>query len=96
MFILYEKYINYLCIGLICIIEEDGKLKGYQMKKGKPVSRNQCLKYIKENKNFLVEFLLKSEYFYCDWKHSNMILINNKISLIDLDSFHKIIKTKKK
>ena len=37
----------------------------------------------------------KSGYFYSDWKSANMILINNKISLIDLDSLKRIIKNKR-
>ena len=94
MFIKYEKYINYFCPGLVCLIEENGKLKGYQMKKGRRVTEVKFFKYINKNKEKLIEFMEKSGYFYCDWKSSNMILIDNKISLIDLDSFNKIQKGK--
>ena len=95
MFIKYKKYINYFCSALISFIEEEGKLKGYQMKKGNNVNKLRCIRYINNNKTKLINFMKESGYFYCDWKNSNMILINNKISLIDLDSFHKINKNNK-
>ncbi len=94
MFIIYEKYINHFCSGLICLIEENSKLKGYQMKKGNKIVKSDCLKYLNKNKKKLVEFMENSKYFYCDWKPNNMIKINNRISLIDLDSFHIIQKKK--
>ena len=37
-------------------------------------------------------FIKDSGYYYCDWSSSNMILIDNTISLIDLDSFWTIKK----
>lgn len=92
MFIKHESFINYLCPGLVSLIEENGKLKGYQMKMGTVINNNECIKYLNENRNKIIEFAEKSGFFYCDWKGDNMISIDNKLTLIDFDSFIKIMK----
>ena len=93
MFITYEKYILFFCQGLISLIEENGLLKGYEMRKSEgKVKKSDAIKYIYQNKNIFIEFMQKSKYYYCDLDNKNMIYIDNNISLIDLDSFRKINK----
>ena len=92
MFIKHEKYIRFFSPGIISLIEEQNKLKGYQMRKGKTISTTEVVNYVNKNKQKLIEFMEDSGYYYCDWRGSNMILIDNTISLIDLDSFFPIKK----
>ena len=85
-----EEDIRYFCPGMFSVISEDGKLKGYQTYIGKRISAETFQNYMDNNKERIIEFTKKSCYWYNDWKEENFLLINNEITLIDLDSFHLI------
>ena len=83
--------ITYFCPDLLSIIEDDdGNFKGYQFREGKTISDNKFYSYIYKNKERLIKFLEKSKCYYCDFKPSNIIDVNGRINIIDLDSFKKI------
>lgn len=85
--------LSYFCPGLFSIIREHGKLKGYQTYIGKRISNKVFQQYMESNKEKIIEFTKKSRYWYVDWKPDNFLIINNEITLIDLDSFHLITKS---
>ena len=80
----------YFCPGMFSVIRENGKFKGYQTYIGKHISNEAFQNYMENNKERIKEFTKKSRYWYIDWKPDNFLLINNEITLIDLDSFHMI------
>jgi hypothetical protein len=88
-----EEDIHYFCPGMLSVIKEDGKLKGYQTYIGQHICNKEFQYYMDNNKERIIEFTKKSKYWYVDWKPGNLLLINNKITLIDLDSFHLIQKS---
>tara|TARA_E500000178_G_scaffold321316_1_gene345080 strand:+ start:728 stop:1216 length:489 start_codon:yes stop_codon:yes gene_type:complete len=88
-----KEYFCYFCPGMFSVIRENGKLKGYQTYKGKHISNETFQNYMENNKEYIKEFTKKSRYWYVDWKPNNFVLINNEMTLIDLDSFRLIEKT---
>jgi len=61
---------------------------GYKTTFGSKINDGHFLNYMKNNKDFLIDFLHKSNYYYNDFKTGNFIkLKDGSISLIDLDSF---------
>jgi DNA-binding beta-propeller fold protein YncE len=88
-----EEDIRYFCPGMFSVIKKDGKLKGYQTYIGNHISNETFQNYMNNNKERLIEFTKKSKYWYVDWKPLNFLLINNEMTLIDLDSFRLITKT---
>lgn len=80
----------YFCPGMFSVIRENGKLKGYQTYIGKHISNKTFQNYMENNKERIIEFTKNSRYWYVDWKPDNFLLINNEMTLIDLDSFHMI------
>ena len=83
----------YFCPGMFSVIRENGKLKGYQTYIGKHISNKTFQDYMENNKERIIEFTKNSRYWYVDWKPDNFLLINNEMTLIDLDSFRLIGKT---
>jgi hypothetical protein len=83
----------YFCPGMFSVIRENDKLKGYQTYIGKHISNEAFQHYMENNKERIIEFTKKSRYWYIDWKPDNFLLINNEMTLIDLDSFHLITKS---
>ena len=80
----------YFCPGMFSVIRENGKFKGYQTYIGNHISNETFQHYMENNKERIIEFTKKSRYWYVDWKPDNFLLINNEMTLIDLDSFHMI------
>ena len=80
----------YFCPGMFSVIRDNGKLKGYQTYIGNHISNETFQHYMENNKERIIEFTKKSRYWYIDWKPDNFLLINNEMTLIDLDSFHMI------
>ena len=78
---------------MFSVIKENDKFKGYQTYKGESISVRNFQNYMDNNKERIIEFTKKSRYWYVDWKPDNFLLINNEMTLIDLDSFRLIGKT---
>lgn len=71
-------------------------LKGYVMKAGRRCVTSEQRKFIDDNKDKLIDFIIKNKYYYWDMTGRNAIYLKeeDKISLIDLESF-KSLRVKK-
>lgn len=98
-----QKFVNELIPGLKSIIVYNSKsrnkilFKGYIMKAGKRCTTAEQREFIDENKQKIIDFVKKNKYYYWDMTGRNAIYLKeeDKISLIDLESF-KPVKVKKK
>jgi len=82
------------------IIEKKNKknlLKGYVMKSGRRCVTLEHRQFIDKNKQKIIDFVKGSKYYYWDMTARNSIYLEeeDKISLIDLESF-KPVKVRKK
>jgi len=84
---IFSKY-NIACSLYSVIVDEEGFTVGYITKKGKPISK--CPMTYCNFFNLLKKSLALSGYFYSDLVSSNVVLINEEPSLIDLESFYHI------
>lgn len=88
LFVTYKQYINILCPALTHVYIKDNMVYGYKTTFGSKITDGQFRNYMRNNKDFLIDFLHKSNYYYNDLKTFNFIkLKDGSISLIDLDSF---------
>tara|TARA_Y100001963_G_C6660422_1_gene390164 strand:+ start:47 stop:709 length:663 start_codon:yes stop_codon:yes gene_type:complete len=84
-----------LCSNLFCLIHDDNGDRGYISKQGKSFKKDTNFEQLnafvnkKDRKDFLLTLLknsLKTKMIYVDLTISNLVIYNNKINLIDLDS----------
>lgn len=96
-----SKFVNEFIPALkALIIEKKNKknlLKGYVMKSGRRCVTLEHRQFIDKNKQKIIDFVKGSKYYYWDMTARNSIYLEeeDKISLIDLESF-KPVKVRKK
>jgi len=69
------------------IIYDKEKIIGYITYKGESCSKNDLTYFMKSNEKVLNIMIYEYKYWYYDFKPENLVRFNNKLSLIDLDSF---------
>ena len=86
-----NKYARFLIDVLIIHDEEKNKLiKGYTMHGGKTLTTATLKKYLYINKEIWKRDMRKYSFYYNDFKPDNLIMLDNYISLIDLDAIRQI------
>lgn len=90
----YSRYTRFLTELLVDTLFDGSQLiYGYNMKGGKTLNTRSLKEYLKKTKTRWMKDMEQYQFYYSDFKPDNLITINNRISLIDLESIRRITKT---